>query len=158
MLMLSDKELKKRFKVESSQYPQKYYPVKALEDLDFKRYKCKNCRIYFWSRHERAVCGEPECVGGYSFFDNKLKNMSFTDVWTKFSKLLTKKGYKPVHRYPVVARWNPTTDFTIASVLKPFVGKSRKCNFLHLWDMTSNISSISGLKKISPPLRLIHDK
>ena len=37
--------------------------------------------------------------------------------------MFKKLGYVPIHRYPVVARWNPTTDFTIASIsaFQPFV-------------------------------------
>ncbi|MHA1699116.1 MAG: alanine--tRNA ligase, partial [Promethearchaeota archaeon] len=38
-------------------------------------------------------------------------------------EMLEPKGYKKVARYPVVARWNPTTEFTIASIaaFQPYV-------------------------------------
>ncbi|MCK4237892.1 MAG: alanine--tRNA ligase, partial [Candidatus Lokiarchaeota archaeon] len=37
--------------------------------------------------------------------------------------MLEPRGYKPVNRYPCVARWNPTTEFTIASIsaFQPYV-------------------------------------
>ena len=41
--MKSDKEVKKAFKVIASKKPEKYYPVKSLMELGFKRVKDKCC-------------------------------------------------------------------------------------------------------------------
>ena len=44
-------------------------------------------------------------------------------MWKKIVEILEPRGYKPIKRYPVVARWNPTTEFTIASIaaFQPYV-------------------------------------
>ena len=115
---MEDKEIKKRFrKIAESKYKE-FYPVKTLEELGYKRMKCKVCGRYFWSTVERETCGDPICNNGYQFIDKKTttKELGYTDVWKEFSSMFNNLGYKPIKRYPVVARWNPTTDFTIASI------------------------------------------
>ncbi len=65
------------------------------------------------------------CSGGVRFIGNTpAKNkLSYLDVWKEFSSMFKKYNYAAIDRYPVVARWNPTTDFTIASIsaFQPFV-------------------------------------
>jgi alanyl-tRNA synthetase len=41
----------------------------------------------------------------------------------KIVEVLEPRGYKPINRYPCVARWNPTSEFTIASIsaFQPYV-------------------------------------
>ncbi|MFH1401327.1 MAG: alanine--tRNA ligase, partial [Nanoarchaeota archaeon] len=121
--MLSDKELKKRFRGEASSNPDKYYPTSTLIDLGFSRRRCSSCEKFFWATTSRQVCGEAECEGGYSYMDTKRAGMSFTQVWREFSALFEKKGYEAIKRYPVIARWNATTHFVIASItdFQPYV-------------------------------------
>ncbi|MFH1506506.1 MAG: alanine--tRNA ligase [archaeon] len=121
--MLSDKELKKWFAKQTTKKPEVYFPINTLKKLGYNRHKCKSCGKYFWSIHKGDVCGEPECEGGYSFIGRKHNPMDFVEVWKRFSKMLSKTGYTPVKRYPVVARWNPTMEFTLASIadFQPYV-------------------------------------
>ncbi len=70
------------------------------------------------------VCGDPACSGGFRFVGSpSRKKLDYLDVWKEFAKVHEKLGYTSVSRYPVIARWNPTTDFTIASIaaFQPFV-------------------------------------
>ena len=116
--MLSDKEQKIEFKKEASQNPDKYYPTEALKKNGFHRDQCVKCNRYFWTVNDTQVCGEPFCNEGFEVVnDNPSQNkLSFIGVWEKIVEVLEPRGYKPLKRYPVVARWNPTTDFTIASI------------------------------------------
>ncbi len=122
--MISDKEFKKYFRKIASENYREYFPVKVLTSLGFKRYQCKKCKKFFWSRKPREFCDDPKCSYGYTFIGKEFqKKMNFPQVWIEFSKLFEKKGYKPIKRYPVVARWNPTVEFTIASItdFQPYV-------------------------------------
>src|SRR3989338_4214890 len=126
MPFLSDKELKKTFKAEAQKNPEKYYPFEALKNLGFERGKCEKCGTFFWSMvSERKRCDDPQCSSGYRFIGNSpAKNkMDYIEVWKKFSTMFKKMGYTPVKRYPVVARWNPTAEFTLASIaaFQPYV-------------------------------------
>jgi len=123
--MLTDKEQKKRFKLIASQNPEKYYATKILNKYNFERKQCEKCQVYFWTKDKaREVCGDPSCSGGFKFLDSNQKNsnqkslqkLSYTDVWRKFSDMFEGFGYTKIKRYPVVARWNPTMEYTIASI------------------------------------------
>ncbi len=116
--MLSDKEQKKKFKVIASKNPEKYYPVEVLKRYGFERKKCVKCGTYFWTTTNSDVCGDPACVGGFSFIDDTpaKNNLDYIDVWKKFSKMFSDLGYTPIKRYPVVARWRDDTDFVQASI------------------------------------------
>jgi hypothetical protein len=124
--MLSDKEQKKQFKVTASKEPEKYYPTKALKKEGFFRNRCNSCDKYFWHiDKDRKVCGDAACSGGFDIAKGtpaKTK-LSFVGVWEKIVEMLEPLGYTPIDRYPVVARWNPTTDFVIASIaaFQPYV-------------------------------------
>ena len=37
-------------------------------------------------------------------------------VWKKLVEMFEPLGYKAIKRYPVIARWNPTTEFVMASI------------------------------------------
>lgn len=126
MAMLPDKQVKKIFKKETSENPDKYYPTKYLRSQGFDRKKCTCCEMFFWTvNKDQNHCGDPSCSGGFNVTLNnpsKVK-LSYIEVWKKIVEMLEPKGYLPVKRYPVVARWNPTADFVMASIaaFQPFV-------------------------------------
>lgn len=123
--MKTDKEIKKEFKIETSQNPDKYYATSVLNKEGFMRKKC-SCGTQFWTTHAtREVCGDPSCSGGFDVVSNnpaKVK-LSYVDTWKEIVKLLEPRGYKSIKRYPVVARWNPTAEYTMASIaaFQPYV-------------------------------------
>ena len=123
--MLPDKEIKKKFRIEVSKNPEKYFAVDVLKSEGFERRKCNKCGKYFWTTTNDNNCGEPECSGGYTFFDkNPAKNkMDYIQTWKTFSRLFKKWGYEPIPRYPVVARWRDDTEFVQASIydFQPYV-------------------------------------
>ncbi len=123
--MKPDAEIKKEFKQMASKEPEKYYPVNALQTEGFMRKQCK-CGTFFWTVNpEQATCGDPNCIGGFKFIGNSpaKEKMSYLEVWQKFSKMFKERGYQQINRYPVVARWNQTSDFTLASIsaFQPYV-------------------------------------
>ncbi len=122
--MLSDKELKKQFRKKASSNPEKYYATEYLKEKGYMRKKCNSCGLYFWTtNNKREVCGDANCQGGLNLKDFNVDKMTYIDVWKNFSKKFDKLGYKSIPRYPVVSRWNPTTDFTMASIaaFQPYV-------------------------------------
>jgi len=126
MAMLSDKQVKKKFKLEASKNPDKYYPTTYLKKEGFIRRKCQTCETQFWTVNEQQFhCGDPSCSGGFNVIkDNPSKvQLTYTQVWEKIVEMFKPKKYKPVNRYPVVARWNPTADFVMASIaaFQPYV-------------------------------------
>ncbi len=122
----TDKELKREFKKIASKDPDKYFPTKELEKLGYFRKQCECCGTYFWTvLKERTFCGDPVCSGGFQVTENnpiKVK-LSYIGVWKKIVEILEPRGYIPIKRYPCVARWNPTSEFTIASIsaFQPYV-------------------------------------
>ncbi|MFW9866652.1 MAG: alanine--tRNA ligase-related protein [Candidatus Thorarchaeota archaeon] len=122
----TDKQLKSVFREIASKNPDKYFPTKELRKLGYIRKHCECCGTYFWTVHkDRKVCGEPICSGGFQVTVNnpsKVK-LSFIGVWEKIVEILEPRGYIPIKRYPCVARWNPTSEFTIASIsaFQPYV-------------------------------------
>ncbi len=123
--MLPDKQVKKKFKKVFSEEPDKYYATSVLKSQGFKRGTCKKCGTNFWSVEARDVCGDPSCSGGFTFLSNNpAKNkMDYVQVWKKFSEFMKQKGYTPIDRYSVVARWRDDTDFVQASIydFQPYV-------------------------------------
>ncbi|MFX1236732.1 MAG: alanine--tRNA ligase, partial [Promethearchaeota archaeon] len=121
----NDKETKKIFKVIASEEPDIYFPTKELKKLGYIRKLCR-CGTNFWTTHEdREFCGDPVCSGGFQVVINNPSpvKLSYVDVWKKIVEILEPRGYLPVKRYPCVARWNPTSEFTIASIsaFQPYV-------------------------------------
>ncbi len=94
---------------------EKLYPKRALEDLGLYRKQCRICKRFFWTFDKnRDICGDHE---NYSFIGNPVgKRLSYREVWEDFSRYMESKGYVPVKRYPVVARWRDDLDFVIASI------------------------------------------
>lgn len=124
--MLPDKVIKKQFKETASLDPDKYYATDVLKKEGFMRKKCNSCATYFWTVNKnQEVCGDASCQGGFNFLDDNPATikLSYTQVWDHFKDQFSKDGYTPVNRFPVIARWNPTMDFTIASIaaFQPFV-------------------------------------
>ena len=121
--MLTDKELKKKFIKEVSKDPDKYYATKVLKQHGYQRSQCKTCKKFFWSINPQQTCGDASCQGGFTFLNNSSKPLTYIQVWKEFEKLFKSYDYTSINRYPVVARWNPTTEFTIASIaaFQPFV-------------------------------------
>ncbi len=103
---------------------ERFFPVKTLQELGFVRKKCKICGRYFWTLDEkREICDDHK---PYGFIKNPVgKKLSYIEVWKDFSKFLEKRGYVPIKRYPVVARWRDDLDFVIASIVdfQPYVVK-----------------------------------
>ncbi|MHA1793884.1 MAG: alanine--tRNA ligase [Promethearchaeota archaeon] len=123
--MLSDKQQKSKFKKIASQDPDTYYPTKKLREEGFIRKHCK-CGTYFWTvNKDQETCGDPACFGGFNVVKNNPSkvHLTYEGVWRKIVEMLEPRGYKKVDRYPVVARWNPTTEFTMASIaaFQPYV-------------------------------------
>jgi len=122
----TDKELKSIFKKIASKNPDEYFPTKELKNLGYMRKHCECCGNSFWTTlKKRKVCGEPTCSGGFQVvIDNPSQiKLSFIEVWKKIVEILEPRGYVPIKRYPCVARWNPTSEFTIASIsaFQPYV-------------------------------------
>jgi alanyl-tRNA synthetase len=121
-----DKQVKKEFKIEVNKNPTKYFPTKKLQEEGFTRKQCTKCGTYYWTKDDsREICGEPECTGGFQFFEEGFaKNkLTYIEVWQEFSKHMMKRGYTPIERYSVVARWRDDTDFVQASIydFQPYV-------------------------------------
>jgi len=121
----TDKELKKIFKTIASKKPDEFFPTQELRNLGYIRKHCECCSAYFWTTSkERKVCGDPACFGGFQVAGKPLTHkLSYIGVWNKIVEILEPRGYKPIKRYPCVARWNPTSEFTIASIsaFQPYV-------------------------------------
>ncbi|UCC92086.1 MAG: alanine--tRNA ligase [Candidatus Aenigmatarchaeota archaeon] len=125
--MKSDKEIKKEFRKKFWTKPDEYYATGVLKEEGFLRDICVRCKKPFWSIDpERKVCGDPLCSGeGFGFIgDSPVKReLGYVEVWLEFAKMFKKLGYTPIKRYPVVARWNPTMEYTNASIsaFQPYV-------------------------------------
>jgi len=123
--MPTDKEVKKDFKVKASKDPDKYYATGVLKEEGFERKQCKTCNIHFWTTTNSDICGDPACSGGFRFINAAIakKKLDYIGVWKEFSKFFKARGYTPIKRYPVVARWRDDTDFVQASIydFQPYV-------------------------------------
>lgn len=122
--MISDKEVKKEFKARASKNPERYYAVDVLKQFGFNRRQCR-CGTFFWTVTESLVCGDPACSGGFRFIGNSPAKNKYTyvEVWKKFAEFFRQRGYEPIRRYPVAARWREDTDFVQASIydFQPYV-------------------------------------
>ncbi|MCJ7429513.1 MAG: alanine--tRNA ligase-related protein, partial [Candidatus Nanohaloarchaeota archaeon QJJ-5] len=118
-------DLKDTIEQEAAAAPEKFFAVDAIKDEGFDRYQCSNCDRYFWSTTERDVCGEPSCDSGYTFINDPPtdKTFSFETAWTAFSAFMEERGYTPINRYPLAARWRDDTEFVRASIydFQPYV-------------------------------------
>src|SRR3972149_9391410 len=121
---MSDAEIKEQVRIEASANPEKFFPVVTLKSKGFSRHQCSKCKRFFWVTHKSDICGDPACSGGFRFIGHPCKKqLDYIQTWQEFARIFKKLGYTPISRYPVIARWNPTTDFTIASIaaFQPFV-------------------------------------
>jgi len=121
---MRDDDIKNQVRSEASLNPEKYFPVKTLKSKGFSRHQCSKCQRFFWTVHKADICGDPACSGGFRFIGHPMKKkLDYIEAWQEFARIHKKLGYTPIKRYPVIARWNPTTDFTIASIaaFQPFV-------------------------------------
>ncbi len=102
----------------------KFFPDEKLKELGYRRKKCKICGRAFWSLDDREICDDHDV---YRFIGEKVakKELNYSEVWEDFSKFLENKGYLPIKRYPVVARWRDDLEFVIASIadFQPWVTK-----------------------------------
>ena len=117
--MPGDKEIKKEFREKAGKDPDKYYATSVLKDEGFQRRKCGKCGKFFWSTvAEQLVCGDPACSGGFRFIGKSpaKEELDYIGVWKKFARFFEERGYTPIERYPVVARWRDDTDFVQASI------------------------------------------
>ena len=124
--MASDKDVKKKFKLLASENPDKYYATSFLKRNGFIRKKCISSGIYFWTLdNKREVCGDAAVGDGFTFLKKRIatKHMDYIKIWLEFSNFFEKRGYTPINRYPVVARWRDDMDFVIASIsdFQPYV-------------------------------------
>jgi len=124
--MASLSELKAQIKKEASENPEKFFATDILNEKGFHRSECSNCGMYFWSADkERTVCGEPECSGGYTFINDSPteKEFGYIESWELFREFMADRGYEPIDRYPVIARWRDDVEFTGASIycFQPYV-------------------------------------
>ncbi|MBR9679100.1 MAG: alanine--tRNA ligase [Nanoarchaeota archaeon] len=116
--MLTDKEIKKQMQPLFEKNYEKYYPTDSLKQMGFERKKC-TCGNHYWSYGgAQMYCGDPMCVGGYSFIGKTLttKKHTYMSTWKSFANHFAKYGYKEIKRYPVTARWYEELEFTTASI------------------------------------------
>lgn len=119
-------ELKAQIKEEASEHPEQFFPVSVLEDEGFHRDVCNNCGTTFWTTHiDREVCGEPDCSGGYTFIGDAPTEKTFDVVsaWNAWSDFMEDRGYTPINKYPLAARWRDDTEVVRASIynFQPYV-------------------------------------
>ena len=86
----------------ASENPDQYYAVDVLKSEGYVRGTCTTCGTFFWSvNKEQTVCGDASCQGGFTFLeDNPAQvQLSYIDVWKKFSELFVSYGYKSINRF-----------------------------------------------------------
>ncbi len=121
-----DKGIKLEFRKKASLEPDKYYATSVLREEGFQRKQCGSCKRFYWTViPDSKVCGDPACSGGFRFIGKSpaKKRLGYIEVWNEFSEHFKKRGYTPIRRYPVAARWRDDTDFVQASIydFQPYV-------------------------------------
>ncbi len=124
--MPSLEDLKQRIEDIAADNPEQFFAVEKIKEHGFERGECSNCGKHFWAQDpNRQVCGEPACADGYTFINDPPteKTFDFTSAWTEFAAFMSKRGYEPISRYPVAARWRDDTEFVRASIydFQPYV-------------------------------------
>ncbi len=115
--MSSIAEMKKQLKKKTDSRPDEFYPTKVLREKGFVRNTCSKCGSRFWATTASNNCGDPECGAEYAFIGDPLgKKLGFIECYDSFSRFFNKRGYTPIARYPVAARWRDDTDFVQASI------------------------------------------
>ncbi|MFB6203761.1 MAG: alanine--tRNA ligase [Candidatus Nanohaloarchaea archaeon] len=124
--MTSLEKLKDRIRDEASDNPDKFFATEVLREKGFSRGRCSNCGMHFWSADgDREFCGEPECSGGYTFINDSPtdETFSYVEAWETYRDFMSDRGYEPIDRYPVVARWRDDVEFVGGSIynFQPYV-------------------------------------
>ncbi|MFB6076745.1 MAG: alanine--tRNA ligase-related protein, partial [Candidatus Nanohaloarchaea archaeon] len=112
-------DLKQRIREEAGRQPEKFFAVDAIRSEGFFRDTCSECGTTFWSQNpDREVCGEPDCGDGYTFIGDSpaAKTFDVVSAWDAFSEFMRERGYEPIDRYPVAARWRDDTEVVRASI------------------------------------------
>ncbi len=110
--MLTKELLRQKFAQEAKQH----YQVELFRNEGFSRYVCPDCSKGYWSRTERANCGDPSHEP-YGFFKEKPLRVDYCKFWDKFADFWKKNGHAVIPRYPVISRWRDDLYFTIASIV-----------------------------------------
>jgi len=122
---LTTKEIKELCRPRFTAEPEKYYPTKVFEKINYHRARCPKCGTYYWRHsHKADTCGDSKCIGSYKFIDKATrqglptKKITYTDAWQGFEKSLTSARIPStsINRYPVVARWRDDVDFVAAGI------------------------------------------
>ena len=112
ILSVDINKLKDEIRKISKVNPEKFYPVKSLEELGFSRSICIHCGKPFWVIEERDFCDEPECrlksgLMPYGFINDPPSNkrLNYTETWKNaWVPVFEKHGHTVIPRYPIVAR------------------------------------------------------
>ncbi len=122
---MDDKQFKKLMRKKASQEPDKFYPTFVLKEKGFSRKQCKKCNNYFWSKKDSNICGDAECMGGFTFIGKPFtsKKLSYKQSWEEFKKIHEKQGFTSIARYPIVARWREDVYWVNAGIynFQPYV-------------------------------------
>lgn len=119
-------QLKEQIRDEASDHPERFFPVETIKAEGFQRGTCEHCGTTFWAVDtDRTVCGEPDCGEGYTFIGDSPTDKTFDVVsaWDAWSSFMADRGYEPIDRYPLAARWRDDTDVVRASIydFQPYV-------------------------------------
>ncbi len=98
--------------------PKSLIPAKSLKELGFSRHTCKVCGKNFWSVIDRDTCGDIDCIGDYTFLDDRITplRLPYKKLWERFASMFKEFGHKEIKRYPVVARWRDDIYFVEAAI------------------------------------------
>jgi alanyl-tRNA synthetase len=90
-----------------------------VREHGYKRFKCRVCGGYFWSRVPRETCPDRPCSKYEFLFKTypKMPRLSVREVRERFIDYLVRRGHGPVDPYPVVAKWRNDLYLTIASII-----------------------------------------
>jgi len=95
---------------------EKEIPCKRLEELGFKKYRCKVCGALFWSKVPRETCGDAPCER-YRFLEIKCRRLGYEESRREFLTFFQRHGHAVIEPRPVVARWREDLYLTIASIV-----------------------------------------
>ncbi len=95
---------------------EKGIPCRKLEELGFKKYRCKVCGSVFWSKVPRETCGDAPCER-YRFLDIGCRRLGYEESMKEFLQFFERNGHKVIDPRPVVARWREDLYLTIASIV-----------------------------------------
>ncbi len=98
--------------------PEAYWQVKMFKEQGWERKQCDCGRFYWTLDSERTTCGDSSC-DPYSFIGNPptKKKFDLIESWRTIEDFFIKNGHTSVSRYPVICRWFPGLEYTLASVV-----------------------------------------